>query len=161
MLPVLLLFTAILVIALPLIAILQERHTISRLQSTARSRPRLLVFDFPDREPDRLALAATIDELRRQWRNAIEITPVHVFDQLEYAARFGLYRVPTTILLDARGGLACVNEGDVSLATLWKQLSGVAAPPPHAVPPLDRIETDSQTQPRSFQARREELPCQS
>ena len=122
-----------------------------------RRRAQILLFTCPLSSADVRCQRAVIEHLLRSWHQDVEFISVDVFDQLEYAAQFGVYDVPTTILLDPHGQVAFVNLDFVNADQLRAQFVQVIIPPELRAPAVTRLTSD--TNPQILW--REELPCQS
>lgn len=143
------------------LAVSREKEQVDRLTGSSQHLPQLLVFDFPTENIDAAAQAAAIEAVRREWRGIVEVQRVRVFDQLEYTAQFGIYTVPSTILLDSHGRVAFINESDTSAETLSAQLATLAPPPAGVIRTPARAQAGAHKGKFDLYETREELPCQS
>jgi hypothetical protein len=83
-------------------------------------RPVLLVFTYPTRGHSYGEQIAIIEQLPECL---VQVEIVNVWNQLEYAARYGVLYIPTTIVLDAQQRVVTVNPDIVSADELRAQLA--------------------------------------
>ncbi len=77
----------------------------------AAGRPALLVFTSPTCAPCKLQQMPIVDRLMTGWRDRIDVRVIDVTEQPDVAARFGVWSLPTTIVLDAEGRVTAINPG--------------------------------------------------
>src|SRR3990170_2597486 len=89
-------------------------------------RPALLVFTSPTCAPCKLQQMPIVNRLVHQWQDRIEVRVVDVTEQPDVAARFGVWSLPTTIVLDAGGRVSAINQGTASEQKLREQFERVS-----------------------------------
>ena len=83
----------------------------------ASGRSTLLVFTSPTCGPCKLQQLPIVDRLMLDWRDRIDVRVIDVTEQPEVAAQFGVWSLPTTIVLGADRSVAAINQG---VASEWK-----------------------------------------
>ena len=92
--------------------------------SGSAGRPVLLVFTFPGGRHSYGEQIAIVEQLPEGLLN-VEI--VNAWDQLEFAAMYGVLYVPMTILLDAEQRVVAVNADVIDSETLCAQVKLASA----------------------------------
>jgi thioredoxin-like negative regulator of GroEL len=130
----------VLVIALALIALLtyqgllllQRRRAARRsLDRAATGRSAVLVFTSPTCAPCKLQQLPIIDRVLVDWHDKIEVDVIDVTERPEVAAQYGVWSLPTTIVLDANQQVIAINQGVARETKLREQIArstGTAAP---------------------------------
>jgi thioredoxin-like negative regulator of GroEL len=130
----------VLVIALALIALLtyqgllllQRRRAARRsLDRAATGRSAVLVFTSPTCAPCKLQQLPIIDRVLVDWHDKIEVDVIDVTERPEVAAQYGVWSLPTTIVLDANQHVIAINQGVAHEKKLREQIArstGTAAP---------------------------------
>ena len=112
-------------------ALLRQLH-MRRIQSTAAGRPALLYF-----RSDTCAVCPAqgryVDDLAAQWSD-VTIERIDATRDPETAARYRVFSLPTTVLVDGRGQVRHVNYGLTDAHKLGRQLAQLA----------DSVENDPQ-----------------
>jgi thioredoxin 1 len=120
-----------LVIAIVLIAwlayrgllMLQRRRAARRaLDRAATGRSVLLVFTSPTCAPCKFQQLPIIDRILADGRDKIEVEIVDVTEQPDVAAQYGVWSLPTTIVLDAQRRVIAINQGVAHEKKLREQL---------------------------------------
>ena len=70
-------------------------------QLAATGRATVLVFTSPTCAPCKLQQLPIIDRILLDWRDKIEVEIVDITEKPEVAAQYGVWSLPTTIVLDA------------------------------------------------------------
>jgi thioredoxin-like negative regulator of GroEL len=130
----------VLVIALALIALLayqgllllQRRRAARRsLDRAVTGRSAVLVFTSPTCAPCKLQQLPIIDRVLVDWHDKIEVDVIDVTERPEVAAQYGVWSLPTTIVLDANQHVIAINQGVAHEKKLREQIArstGTAAP---------------------------------
>jgi thioredoxin 1 len=92
-----------------------------------KGRSALLVFTSPTCAPCKLQQLPIIDRVLIDWRDKIDFEVVDVAERPEAATRYGVWSVPTTIVLDAQRQVIAINQGVVFERKLREQLTKAAA----------------------------------
>lgn len=92
-------------------------------------RPCLIAFTYPSRRTGSATQISLLEKIKPAWSDRIDFEIVRVWDQLEYAAAFGVWFVPATILLDANQQVVRVNADVLTEAQLCEQFVQVLAQP--------------------------------
>jgi len=90
------------------------------------ARPALLVFTSPTCAPCKLQQMPIVDRLMAGWSDRIDLRVIDVTEQPETASRFGVWSLPTTIVLDDQGHVRAINQGVASEPKLRVQFEEVA-----------------------------------
>lgn len=121
-----LLLTAVLfLLGFALFAALRRTHgrRISAL-TIAGSRPALLYFTG-----DHCAACITQSQILQQvvgkWPGRFAIETIHAETEIEKASRYGVFTLPTTLVLDPAGTVRHVNYGLADARKLVKQLESI------------------------------------
>jgi thioredoxin 1 len=99
------------------------------LRQPPAARPELLIFTSPTCAPCKLQQMPIVDQLMAVWSDRVETRVVDVTEQPEVAAKYSVWSLPTTIVIDAAGHVAAINQGVASEQKLRQQLERVAANP--------------------------------
>jgi thiol-disulfide isomerase/thioredoxin len=106
----------------------QHRAAVSAAgRGTGPGRLALLVFTSPTCAPCKLQQMPIVDRLMAEWHDRVELRVIDVTDQPETASRFGVWSLPTTIVLDAAGRVRAINQGVASETKLREQFQAAAA----------------------------------
>ena len=113
---------------------LQKRHA-NRLAPHAvpAGRPALLVFTSPTCAPCKLQQLPIVERLWRDWGDRLDLRVVDVVEQPEVAAQFGVWSLPTTIVLDASQRVVAINPGVAGPGRLVEQFRRVSGDSPAAL----------------------------
>jgi thioredoxin 1 len=119
---------AVTLIAIGLLAyrglLLMQRRQVAQQARRAGStqHTRLLIFTSPTCAPCKLQQLPIIDHLLREWPDQVDFQIIDVAEQPEVAARYGVWSVPTTMVLDGRQNVIAINQGVVLEKKLREQL---------------------------------------
>ena len=106
---------------------MQHRLALSAAaRRTASDRAALLVFTSPTCAPCKLQQMPIVDRLMTSWRDRIDLRVIDVTEQPDTASRFGVWSLPTTIVLDTAGRVAAINQGVASETKLREQMERAA-----------------------------------
>ena len=86
-------------------------------------RSALLVFTSPTCAPCKLQQLPIVDRVLVEWRDKIDFEVVDVAERPEVATQYGVWSVPTTIVLDAQRQVIAINQGVVFEKKLREQLA--------------------------------------
>ena len=96
-------------------------------QGTALERPELLVFTSPTCGPCKLQQMPIVNRLQAEWSDRIGLQVIDVSEQPDVASQFGVWSLPTTIVLGADRRVAAINQGVASERKLREQFEQVMA----------------------------------
>jgi thioredoxin 1 len=105
--------------------LLRQRRRAVRgsLERAATGRSAVLVFTSPTCAPCKLQQLPIIDRILADWRDKIEVEIVDVTEQPDVAAQYGVWSLPTTIVLDAQRNVIAINQGVAHEKKLRDQLA--------------------------------------
>lgn len=92
----------------------------------ASGRPALLVFTSPTCGPCKLQQLPIIDRVMIDWHDMIDLSVIDVTEQPEVAARYGVWSLPTSIVLHADRSVAAINQGVASDRKLRAEFAKVS-----------------------------------
>lgn len=113
------------VLAYRLLLSIQHRLALKAGYAGASGRPALLVFTSPTCAPCKFQQLPIIDRLMGGWGERIDLRVIDVTEQPDAAARFGVWSLPTTIVLDAHGRVQAINQGIAGEKKLQEQFSRI------------------------------------
>ena len=106
------------------VLLMQHRRATRRSRERAATgRSGLLIFTSPTCAPCKLQQLPIIDRVLIDWRDKIEVDIIDVTQQPELAAQYGVWSLPTTIVLDAQRKVIAINQGVASEQKLRTQLA--------------------------------------
>ncbi len=101
---------------------LQRRRVTQRVQSTAPAdRAELLIFTSPTCAPCKLQQIPIVDQLLIDWHDRIDLRFIDVTEHPEIASQYGVWSLPTTIVLKADRSVVAINQGVTSAQKLRQQ----------------------------------------
>ena len=112
-----------------------QRRLAAQVAGHGSGRPALLVFTSPTCAPCKLQQMPIVNRLMQRWADRLELRIIDVTRQPDVAARFGVWSLPTTIVLDPAGNVSAINQGVASEWKLGEQLERVST---SARPPANR-----------------------
>ena len=92
-------------------------------ERAATSQSALLVFTSPTCAPCKLQQQPIIDRILVDWRDKIEVDVIDVTEQPGVAAQYGVWSLPTTIVLDANRSVIAINQGVALEGKLREQIA--------------------------------------
>lgn len=96
------------------------------VRATAHSnplrRPELLVFSSPTCAPCKLQQIPIVDRLVVDWADRVAVRVIDVTEEPHLAARYSIFSLPTTIVVDSSGRVEAINQGVASEQKLRKQV---------------------------------------
>ena len=102
----------------------QRRRALrASLDRAATGRAALLVFTSPTCAPCKLQQLPIIDRILVDWRDRIDVEIVDITAEPDVAAQYGVWSLPTTIVLDARREVVAINQGVAHEHKLRAQLA--------------------------------------
>jgi thioredoxin 1 len=124
-----LLFTILIVLAGYLVYAVAHRRNLRRINQSVpisgSSQPTLLYFRS-DGCPACPTQARYLEQLVAAWHDRLSVQQIDADAEPETAARYGVFTLPTTIVVDARGAVREVNYGVANSYKLAKQLEAIA-----------------------------------
>jgi thioredoxin-like negative regulator of GroEL len=82
--------------------------------------PLVLVFSTADCVPCKTVQKPALDELRGRFSGQVQVREVDATIEPALARRFGIFTVPSTVVIGAQGAIVAVNQGPVG----WEKLAG-------------------------------------
>jgi thioredoxin 1 len=102
----------------------QRRRVAQRSRERAATgRSAVLVFTSPTCAPCKLQQLPIIDRILIDWRDKIEVEIIDVTEQPDVAAQYGVWSLPTTIVLDAQRRVIAINQGVAHERKLREQIT--------------------------------------
>lgn len=102
---------------------LQHRRAASSIKNSQANRPLLLIFTSPTCAPCKLQQIPIVEKLMPEWGEKIDTLVVDVTEQPEMANQYGVWSLPTTIVVDAAQKVIAVNQGVANERKLREQFS--------------------------------------
>ena len=104
--------------------LLRQRRRVAHRsrERAATGQAGLLVFTSPTCAPCKLQQLPIIDRVLTDWRDKIEVEIIDVTEQPDVAAQYGVWSLPTTIVLDAQRRVIAINQGVAYEKKLREQL---------------------------------------
>lgn len=100
------------VVAYRLLLLIQQRAVSRRAQAGDRiDRAALLVFTSPTCAPCKLQQVPIINRLMVEWSDRIDVRLIDVTEQPEVAQQYGVWSLPTSIVLKADRSVVAINQG--------------------------------------------------
>ncbi len=117
---------AIIFLGLSVYAFMKGLHMlgVSRL-APARSRPTLLYFRTDDCGPCTVQ-ARYVEQVRLDFAEQVDIEKINADVEHDKAARYGVFTVPTTLIIDRQGNVRHINYGLTDARKLAHQLRSIA-----------------------------------
>lgn len=116
-----LLLTLLLLLAGVAVYYIFRQVHLRRLAPVAATEPTLLYF-----RSDSCAVCPTqhryIDQLREMWHGRLAVRQINVDEEQETAVQYGVFTLPTTLLVDASGNVRQINYGLTNAHKLRQQL---------------------------------------
>ena len=104
----------------------RRRAARGSLDRAVTGRAAVLVFTSPMCAPCKLQQLPIVDRLRLEWRDKIDVDIIDVTEQPEAAARYGVWSLPATIVLDAQQQVIAINQGVAHEHRLREQVARAA-----------------------------------
>ena len=110
------------------LALQAQRRRAARgsLDRAAAGRAALLVFTSPTCAPCKLQQLPIVDRILLDWHDKIEVEIVDVTEKPEAATQYGVWSLPTTIVLDAQRKVIAINQGVAHEYRLREQIARAA-----------------------------------
>ncbi len=83
----------------------------SKGEGRRTGRSTLLVFTSPTCAPCKLQQLPIVERLMADWRDKVDVDVVDVSERPEVASRYGVWSLPTTMVLDAQRNVIAINQG--------------------------------------------------
>src|SRR5512136_2502071 len=104
----------------------RRRAARGSLRRAATGRAAVLAFTSPTCAPCKLQQLPIIDRILLDWHDKIEVEIVDVTERPEVAAQYGVWSLPTTIVLDAQRKVIAINQGVAHEHRLREQIARAA-----------------------------------
>ena len=107
------------------LALKAQRRRAARgsLRRAATGRAVVLAFTSPTCAPCKLQQLPILDRILLDWHDKIEVEIVDVTAKPEIAAQYGVWSLPTTIVLDAQRTVVAINQGVAYEQRLREQIA--------------------------------------
>lgn len=89
----------------------QWRRAAATVKRSGVQRPQLIIFTSPTCAPCKLQQLPIVDKLMREWGDKLDAQIVDVTEQPDVAKQYGVWSLPTTIVVDALQNVVAVNQG--------------------------------------------------
>ena len=100
------------IVAYRVLLLVQQRQVSRRAQAgDGQSRATLLVFTSPTCAPCKLQQLPIVNRLLADWSDRIDVRVIDVTEQPEVAQQYGVWSLPTTIVLKADRSVVAINQG--------------------------------------------------
>ncbi len=100
----------------------QRRRVTQRARSAAPAdRAVSLIFTSPTCAPCKLQQIPIVEQLMPEWHDRIELRLIDVTEQPEIASQYGVWSLPTTIVLKADCSVVAINPGVAHASKLRAQ----------------------------------------
>ena len=112
----------------------QRRRAASNLTHARANHPMLLIFTSPTCAQCKLQQIPIVEKLMLEWGDRIDALVVDVTEQPQGASQYGVWSLPTTIVVDASQNVIAVNQGVASERKLREQFAravGILRQLPH------------------------------
>lgn len=102
---------------------LQRRRVMQQARSVSLTdRAALLIFTSPTCAPCKLQQIPIVERLMIDWRGRLDVQLIDVTEQPELAGQYGVWSLPTTIVLKADHSVVAINQGVAHAQKLRDQL---------------------------------------
>jgi thioredoxin 1 len=102
---------------------LQRRRVMQHARSVSLTdRATLLIFTSPTCAPCKLQQIPIVERLMIDWRGRLDVQLIDVTEQPELAGQYGVWSLPTTIVLKADHSVLAINQGVAHAQKLRDQL---------------------------------------
>lgn len=106
----------------------QRRRVLTAATSAdVTGRSALLVFTSPTCAPCKYHQLPIVERLMADWRDRVDVRVIDVSEQPDAARQYGIWSVPTTVVLDARQQVVGLNVGVAEEAKLREQFERAMA----------------------------------
>ncbi len=110
----------------------QQRVVTRRAQTHALSdRAALLIFTSPTCAPCKLQQLPIVNRLMTDWNDRIDLQVIDVTEQPEIAQQYGVWSLPTSIVLKADQSVVAINQGVAHAKKLRQQFEQATASSPN------------------------------
>lgn len=110
-------------VAYRVLLLAQQRQVSRRAQAGGgQSRAALLVFTSPTCAPCKLQQLPIVNRLLADWGDRIDLCVIDVTEQPEVAQQYGVWSLPTSIVLKADRSVVAINQGVAHEKKLREQL---------------------------------------
>src|SRR5688500_657744 len=100
----------------------RAKNNVSTLFKTLPKKPVLVYFTTPDCAPCKTVQRPAIDQVRKLLGEKLQVIEIDAYERPDLAKIWGVFSVPTTFLLDARGDARYVNNGVARANKLMEQI---------------------------------------
>ena len=101
----------------------RRRAARGSLERAATGRSAVLVFTSPTCAPCKLQQLPIIDRILVDWRDKIDVEIIDITERPDAAVQYGVWSLPTTIVLDAQRSVIAINQGVAHEKKLRDQLA--------------------------------------
>jgi thiol-disulfide isomerase/thioredoxin len=110
----------------------RAKNAAVELEGYRRGGAALVYFSSPFCAPCRAVQRPAVERFRNAVGSAVQVIEVDTSERPELAERWGVFSLPTTILIDSMGHARTVNPGVASAETLLEQARILKFPVPSA-----------------------------
>ncbi len=105
-----------------LLLLIQQRLVSRRSHADgSRGNAALLVFTSPTCAPCKLQQLPIVDRLMMEWNDKIDVRVIDVTEEPDVAQQYGVWSLPTTIVLKADRDVVAINQGVAQAKKLGEQ----------------------------------------
>jgi thioredoxin 1 len=115
------------ILAYRVLLLAQQRLVSRQAQSGGTGRAALLVFTSPTCAPCKFQQLPIVARLMVDWSDKIEVRVIDVTDQPDTAQQYGVWSLPTTIVLRADRDVVAINQGVANEQKLREQFARATA----------------------------------
>ncbi len=116
------------VVAYSGVLVLQRRRVVATIEQGSDTRPQLLVFTSPTCAPCKLQQIPIAEKLMTQWGQQIQLRIIDITEQPEMASQYGIWSLPTTIVVNAAQQVIAINQGVAGERQLTEQFGRALEP---------------------------------
>jgi thioredoxin-like negative regulator of GroEL len=91
-------------------------------RAEAQGRPALLIFTSPTCAPCKLQQMPIVERLTVEWGERVDLRVIDVSEDRFTAAHYGVWCLPTTIVLDGSGQVEAIHQGVAGEQKLREQI---------------------------------------
>ena len=102
--------------------LVRAKNNVFTLFKTLPKKPVLVYFTTPDCAPCKTVQRPAIDHVRNLFGEKLQVVEIDAYERPDLAKVWGVFSVPTTFLLDARGEPRYVNNGVARANKLTEQI---------------------------------------
>jgi thioredoxin-like negative regulator of GroEL len=106
------------------VLLFQRRRVVATVgQGGEASRPQLLVFTSPTCAPCKLQQIPIAEKLMTEWGQKVQLRIIDITEQPEMASQYGIFSLPTTVVISATRQVIAINQGVAGERQLQEQFT--------------------------------------